>query len=83
MQRQMNSQPIKISIRVDKDIKIGQIIKQIATIPEINIDLEAKNTNIFLYVQSKGVIKGIFNPEFRLSQYNFQGDEIEAIELLN
>lgn len=31
----------------------------------------------------KGIIRGIFNPENRLSNYNLLNNEIEAIEVLN
>lgn len=31
----------------------------------------------------KGIIRGIFNPEYRLSNYNLLNNEIEAIEILN
>jgi hypothetical protein len=31
----------------------------------------------------KGIIRGIFNPENRLSNYNLFNNEIEGIEVLN
>jgi len=34
----MNNQPIRISLRVDKDAKISQIIHQITEIREVNIE---------------------------------------------
>lgn len=66
----MNNQPIRVSIRVDKDAKIGQIMCQIAGIKEVNVDLAARHTTLILYAQTKGVIRGIFNPEYRLTQYH-------------
>lgn len=35
----LNSQPIHISLRVDKEAKIGQIMQQLCDIKEVNIDL--------------------------------------------
>jgi hypothetical protein len=40
-------------------------------------------SNIVLYSQIKGIIRGIFNPEYRLTQYNLLTNEIEAIEVLS
>lgn len=31
----------------------------------------------------KGIIRGVFNPDNRLSNYNLLNNEIEAIEVLN
>jgi hypothetical protein len=38
---------------------------------------------LVLFSQVKGIIRGIFNPENRLSNYNLFNNEIEAIEVLN
>lgn len=71
MHRQMNNRPIRISLRVEKEAKMSQIMQQIAQIPEVNIDLGAKHTSLCMYAQSKGLIKGVFNPEYRLIQYQY------------
>lgn len=78
----MNNKPIRISLRIEKDARISSIIKQIGLIPEANIDLSSKNTDLCMYASSKGHIKGIFNPDYKLVQYSYQSDEIEAIEIL-
>lgn len=35
-----------------------------------------------MYATGKGIIKGIFNPEFRLTSYNYQNEDIEVMEIL-
>jgi len=44
-----NDQPIHIALRVDKDIKIVQLIQMICEVREVNIDLASKVSNICLY----------------------------------
>ena len=78
-----NDQPIHIAIRVDKDTKISALMQQICDIREVNIDSQARMSSLVLFSQSKGIIRGIFNPDNRLSNYNLLNNEIEAIEVLN
>jgi hypothetical protein len=35
-----------------------------------------------LYAQTKGLIKGIFNPEVPLNSYQVSANEVEAIEIV-
>lgn len=49
----------------------------------MNIDFSMRSSNLVLFSQIKGIIRGIFNPELRLSNYNLINNEIEAIEVLN
>ncbi|TNV87076.1 hypothetical protein FGO68_gene9179 [Halteria grandinella] len=82
MNQQLNNQPIKVSLRVDKDIKIYQILQQLCEIKEVNIDLQSNQTAVSLYAIQKGQIRGIFNQELRLNSYQVSSNEIEAIEHL-
>ena len=77
-----NDQPIHISLRVEKDIKIGQLMQLICEVKEVNIEPISRISQLCLYSQTKGTIRGIFNPEYRLTQYNLLTNEVEAIELL-
>ena len=69
---------------MEKDARISQIIQQITAIPEVNIDSvsESKHTQLVLYAQSKGIVRGIFNQDNRLTQYHVASNDIEAIEIL-
>jgi hypothetical protein len=55
----------------------------ISEVREVNIDTNSKVSTVVLYSQIKGIIRGIFNPEYRLTQYNLLTNEIEAIEVLS
>ena len=55
----------------------------ITEVKEVNIDPTSKVSNLCLYSQSKGIIRGIFNSEYRLTQYNLLTNEVEAIETLS
>ena len=55
----------------------------IMEIKDVNIDSNSLGSQLVLYSSSKGVIRGIFNSEFKLTQYNLLTNEIEAIEVLN
>lgn len=54
----------------------------IAEIKEVNINPGADTSFLTLYSQTKGTIRGIFNPECRLTQYNLLTYDIEATEVL-
>ncbi len=41
----------------------------IGGVKEVGVELETKTTTFCLYAQQKGIIRGIFNPEYRLTQY--------------
>jgi hypothetical protein len=58
-------------------------MQQICEIREVNIDSQSRVSSLVLFSQVKGIIRGIFNPENRLSNYNLFNNEIEAIEVLN
>lgn len=58
-------------------------MQQICEIREVNIDPTSRSSSLVLFSQMKGIIRGIFNPENRLSNYNLLNNEIEAIEVLN
>jgi len=49
----------------------------------VNIDPNSRCSSIVLFSAMKGIIRGIFNPDNRLSNYNLLNNEIEAIEILN
>lgn len=78
----LSSQPIRISLRVDKEVKIKHIIAQICAVPEIGIDFSSKLSSLCLYAQANGVVRGIFNPEQPLNSYQVATNEIEACELM-
>ncbi|CDW76980.1 ubiquitin carboxyl-terminal hydrolase 15 [Stylonychia lemnae] len=78
-----NDQPIHIAIRVERDAKIATIIQQICDIKEVNIDPSQRTSSLVLFSQTKGILRGIFNPEQKLLNYNLLNNEIEAIEVLN
>lgn len=72
-----------MALRVDKDARISKIIQDICDIKEVNIDSKRRSSSLVLFSQIKGIIRGIFNPELLLSNYNLINNEIEAYEVLN
>lgn len=78
----MSGQPIRISLRVDKEVKIKHIVAQICAIPDVGIDVASKSSTLCLYAQANGIIRGIFNPEQPLNSYQVATNEIEAFELV-
>lgn len=54
----------------------------ISDVKEVNISLDSGTIQLVLYSSSKGTIRGIFNPDFKLTQYNLITNEIEAMEVL-
>jgi hypothetical protein len=56
---------------------------EICEVKDVNIDLSTRCSNLILFSQIKGIIRGIFNPDNRLTNYNLLNNEIEAIEVLN
>jgi hypothetical protein len=57
-------------------------MQMICDIREVNIDINSRVSNLVLYSQLKGIIRGIFNPDFRLLHYSLITNEVEAIEVL-
>jgi len=78
----INDQPIQVMLRVDKDIKISELARQIAEIKEVNVDPISPAVNLVLFSMGRGQVRGIFNPENILTQYNLLTYEITAIEIL-
>ena len=77
-----NDQPISICLRVDKDIKIGALMQLIMEVRDVNIDPQSMVSQLVLYSTNRGTVRGIFNTEFKLTQYNLITNEIDAIEVL-
>jgi hypothetical protein len=72
-----------VSVKVEKDIKIQDLINTVCDIKEVNIDNSSKVSNLVLYTSTRGAVRGIFNQIFKLNQYNMINNTIEAIEVLN
>ncbi len=77
-----NDQPIHICIKVDKDIKIGHLLQQIIEFRDVNIDTGSATSTLILYSAQRNSVRGVFNSDYKLTQYNLLGNEIEAIEVL-
>ena len=52
------------------------------SISEVNIKANQEKTDIVLFSKDKNVIRGIFDPEYKLSQYKMINNEIFAFEVL-
>ena len=57
-------------------------MQQIMEIRDVNIDPHSMVSQLVLYSTSRGSLRGIFNSEFKLTQYNLLTNEIDAIEVL-
>lgn len=57
-------------------------MQQIMEVKDVNIDPHSMVSQLVLYSTSKGALRGIFNSEFKLTQYNLLTNEIDAIEVL-
>ena len=73
-----------IMLKVDVDIKIGDLITKIGQIRELNIEMPLEKTEIVLYMMgSQGNLMGIMNPDLKLNQYmQHEMKEIFASEIL-
>jgi len=72
-----------VMIKVDVDIKIGDLITKIAQIRELNIEVPLVNTEIIIYqIFGHNNMRGVLNPEWKLSSYQLVGVEIMAAEIL-
>ena len=72
-----------IQIKVDNEIKMKDVATKIAQIREVNIDPKQVLTEVILF-QTTAVndIRGIFNPDLKLSNYNLMGQDLLATEVL-
>ena len=63
-----------IQIKVDNEIKMKDVATKIAQIREVNIDPKQVLTEVILF-QTTAVndIRGVFNPDLKLSNYNLMG----------
>lgn len=77
-----NDQPIHICLRVSKNIKIQELIRQIVAVKEVNIDpqlfVNQGFTDLVLYTKQLGTVRGIFDPMNKLTQYKLITNEIHA-----
>lgn len=78
-----NDQPIHIHLKVENDIRIRDLVVKITQIREVNIESSQLKTDVVLFQLNKErSIRGIFNPNSPLSNYNLNGIELLAIETL-
>ena len=78
-----NDQPMRIMIKVDNEIKIADLITKITQIRELNIELPMTKTELVVFqMTNRSNLRGIMNPDMKLSQYNLQGQDIMAAEIL-
>jgi len=74
---------MRIVIKVDNEIRIVDLIKKIAQIRELNIELPMVKTELVVFqMTNRNNLRGIMNPQMKLSQYNLQGQDIMAAEVL-
>ena len=81
-----NNQSLRICVNVKKNIKISELITRVVIVPESNIDMDQyysqKFTELILYTQDQGIVRGVFDPACKLTQYKLFGNEIFAQEVL-
>lgn len=51
-------------------------------VKDTNIDPDSMTSQLVLYSTNKGALRGIFNSEYKLTQYHLLTSEIDAIEVL-
>ena len=69
-----NDQPMHIQIKVDNEIKLKDVATKIAQIREVNIDPKQVLSEVIMFQMTpNNDIRGIFNPELKLSNYNLMG----------
>ena len=74
---------MRVLLKVDIEIKIGDLLTKISQIRELNIEVPLSKTEIVLYqVTPSNNLRGVMNPEMKLSQYNVQGLDLMAAEIL-
>ena len=61
---------------------MANLIKRIMAIPECNIDIGHYNkfglSDLVLYDKNLGTVRGVFNPNHKLTQYYMVTNEIHA-----
>ena len=81
-----NDQPIHICLQVDKNIKIKDLIQKIMEVKEVNIDPHFVNNvglqDLVLYSKSLGSVRGVFDPNNKLTQYKLITNEVHAQEVV-
>lgn len=74
---------MRIVIKVDNEIRIADLITKITQIRELNIELPTVKTELVVFqMTNRNNLRGIMNPDMKLSQYNLQGQDIMAMEIL-
>ena len=69
-----NDQPMHVMIKVDNDIKIADFLTKISQIRELNIETPLVKTELVMFqMTSANNLRGVMNPQMKLSQYNVQG----------
>ena len=62
---------MRIMIKVDNEIKIADLITKITQIRELNIELPLNKTELVVFqMTNRNNLRGIMNPDMKLSQYN-------------
>ena len=78
-----NDQPMHIRLKVENEIKIKDLMVKIAQIREVNIEVKSGNSELVLFqMNQQGSLRGFFNPELKLSNYQFMGQDLMAAEIL-
>ena len=74
---------MRVLIKVDIEIKISDLLTKISQIRELNIESPLSKTELVLFqVTSANNLRGVMNPDMKLSQYNVQGLDLLAAEIL-
>ena len=72
-----------IRLKVENEIKIKDLMLKIAQIREVNIQVKSGNSELLLFqMNQQGSLRGFFNPELKLSNYQFMGQDLMAAEIL-
>ena len=59
---------MRITLKVDNDIKMGDLITKITQIRELNIETPLTKTDIVIFqMTTQSNLRGVFNPQFKLS----------------
>ena len=78
-----NDQPMHVQIKVDNEIRMRDVATKIAQIREVNIDPKQVVSEIALFQMTpQNELRGIFNPDLKLSNYNLMGQDLFAGEVL-
>ena len=81
-----NDQPIHICLKVEKSILVKDLIAAIIGIKEVNIDpnyfYQMGFQDLVLYSKSLGTVRGVFDPNNKLTNYKLITNEIHAQEVI-